>query len=379
MMQIDSKLPQLGTTIFTVMSQLATEHNAINLSQGFPNFPIAQQLQETFNKIGKENVHQYVPMAGYPPLLKAVKDKILLHYDREVDENHELLITAGATQAIFTAIQALIKKGDEVVILDPSYDCYAPAVKLAGGKPVHVNLDENFNVDWNKVNAAFSSKTRMIITNNPHNPSGKVFEEQDILALETILDRFPDVFLLSDEVYEFIHFEKPHISAHTREKLKDRSIITSSFGKTFHVTGWKIGYVVAPKEIMVEIKKVHQYLVFCVNSVCQIALATYLPQADLSKLGSFYKEKRDFFVERMQSSKFELLPSYGSYFVTAKYAKIADLDDIAFSKWLTTEKGVAVIPTSVFNTNKQDNKTIRFCYAKKEETLIQATNLLCKI
>jgi len=379
MMQIDSKLPQLGTSIFTVMSQLATEHNAINLSQGFPNFPIAQQLQETFNKIGKENVHQYVPMAGYPPLLKAVKDKILLHYDREVDENHELLITAGATQAIFTAIQALIKKGDEVVILDPSYDCYAPAVKLAGGKPVHVNLDENFNVDWNKVNAAFSSKTRMIITNNPHNPSGKVFEEQDILALETILDRFPDVFLLSDEVYEFIHFEKPHISAHTREKLKDRSIITSSFGKTFHVTGWKIGYVVAPKEIMVEIKKVHQYLVFCVNSVCQIALATYLPQADLSKLGSFYKEKRDFFVERMQSSKFELLPSYGSYFVTAKYAKIADLDDIAFSKWLTTEKGVAVIPTSVFNTNKQDNKTIRFCYAKKEETLIQATNLLCKI
>lgn len=379
MMQIDSKLPQLGTTIFTVMSQLATEHNAINLSQGFPNFPIAQQLQETFNKIGKENVHQYVPMAGYPPLLKAVKDKILLHYDREVDENHELLITAGATQAIFTAIQALIKKGDEVVILDPSYDCYAPAVKLAGGKPVHVNLDENFNVDWNKVNAAFSSKTRMIITNNPHNPSGKVFEEQDILALETILDRFPDVFLLSDEVYEFIHFEKPHISAHTREKLKNRSIITSSFGKTFHVTGWKIGYVVAPKEIMVEIKKVHQYLVFCVNSVCQIALATYLPQADLSKLGSFYKEKRDFFVERMQSSKFELLPSYGSYFVTAKYAKIADLDDIAFSKWLTTEKGVAVIPTSVFNANKQDNKTIRFCYAKTEETLIQATNLLCKI
>lgn len=378
-MQIDSKLPQLGTTIFTVMSQLATEHNAINLSQGFPNFPIAQQLQETFNKIGKENVHQYVPMAGYPPLLKAVKDKILLHYDREVDENHELLITAGATQAIFTAIQALIKKGDEVVILDPSYDCYAPAVKLAGGKPVHVNLDENFNVDWNKVNAAFSSKTRMIITNNPHNPSGKVFEEQDILALETILDRFPDVFLLSDEVYEFIHFEKPHISAHTREKLKNRSIITSSFGKTFHVTGWKIGYVVAPKEIMVEIKKVHQYLVFCVNSVCQIALATYLPQADLSKLGSFYKEKRDFFVERMQSSKFELLPSYGSYFVTAKYAKIADLDDIAFSKWLTTEKGVAVIPTSVFNANKQDNKTIRFCYAKTEETLIQATNLLCKI
>ncbi len=379
MMQIDSKLPQLGTTIFTVMSQLAAEHNAINLSQGFPNFPIAQQLQETFNKIGKENVHQYVPMAGNPPLLKAVKDKILLHYKREVDENNELLITAGATQAIFTAIQALIKKGDEVVILDPSYDCYAPAVKLAGGTPVHVNLDENFNVDWNKVNAAFSSKTRMIITNNPHNPSGKVFEEQDILALETILDRFPDVFLLSDEVYEFIHFEKPHISAHTRERLKDRSIITSSFGKTFHVTGWKIGYVVAPKEIMVEIKKVHQYLVFCVNSVCQIALATYLPQADLSKLGSFYKEKRDFFVERMQSSKFELLPSYGSYFVTAKYARIADLDDIAFSKWLTTEKGVAVIPTSVFNANKQDNKTIRLCYAKTEETLIQATNLLCKI
>lgn len=379
MMQIDSKLPNMGTTIFTVMSQLAAEHKAINLSQGFPNFPISDGLQETISKVVKENVHQYVPLGGYPPLLDAVKEKIKQHYQREIDSNDELLITAGATQAIFTTVQTVIHPGDEVVILDPSYDCYAPAVKLAGGKPIHVNLEEDFNVDWNKVENAFSSKTKMIITNNPHNPSGQVYEEKDLLALETLLEKYPKVYLLSDEVYEFIHFEKPHISAHTREKLKDRSIITSSFGKTFHVTGWKIGYVVAPKEIMIEIKKVHQYLVFCVNSVCQIALATYLPQTDLNALGAFYQKKRDFFNLSMQNSKFELLPSYGSYFQTARYTEISGKSDVEFAKWLTVEKGVAVIPTSVFNANGEDNKIIRFCFAKTEETLIQATDLLCKI
>ncbi|MGB0933072.1 MAG: methionine aminotransferase [Lishizhenia sp.] len=379
MMQIDSKLPNMGTTIFTVMSQLAAEHKAINLSQGFPNFPIAEGLQNTIARVVQENTHQYVPLGGYPKLLDAVQNKIKRHYNRDINASEELLITAGATQAIFTAIQALIQPGDEVIILDPSYDCYAPAVKLAGGKAIHVNLNEDFNVDWNKVAYAFSSKTKMIITNNPHNPSGQVFELKDIEALELILEKFPKVFLLSDEVYEFIHFEKPHISAHTREKLKNRSIITSSFGKTFHVTGWKIGYVVAPKEIMVEIKKVHQYLVFCVNSICQIALAEYLPKTDLHELSVFYKKKRDFFTAKMTNSKFELLPSYGSYFQTARYTEISDKSDVEFAKWLTVEKGVAVIPTSVFNANGADNKIIRFCFAKTEETIVEATNLLCKI
>lgn len=379
MHKIDSKLPHVGTTIFTQMSQLANEVNAINLSQGFPNFNIDTKLEDIMAKLVRTNAHQYLPMMGYNPLRSAVADKIALHYSRKVDFEQEVLITAGATQGIFTSIQALVHRGDEVVIIDPSYDCYAPAVELVGAKPVHVNMEKGFRVDWNKIENAISSKTRMIIINNPHNPTGMMFDLADIEALEGIMEKYPDLLLLSDEVYEFIHFEKEFISINSREKIRERAIIISSFGKTFHITGWKLGYLVAPKYLLDEIKKVHQYLVFCVNSFGQLALAEYLPQTDLSALSSFYQEKKDFFTAAMQASKFDLLPSYGSYFVTANYSAISDLDDVSFSKWLTTEKGVAVIPTSVFNANKRDDKVVRFCFAKTQDTLQQATDLLCKI
>ena len=351
MSDLISKLPNVGTTIFTVMSKMAAEHNAINLSQGFPNFPVAEELKAEYKKV----------------------------IDRTIDIENEVIITAGATQAIFTGIQAVVNKGEEVIVLDPSYDCYAPSVELAGGVPIHVNLNSDFSVDWNKVEDVISKNTKLLVVNNPHNPGGTVFSKKDIEALEQIMDRHPHLYLLSDEVYEFIHFEQPHISVHTREKLINRSLIISSFGKTFHVTGWKIGYLVAPEPIMKEIKKIHQYVVFCVNSTAQAAQANYLPKADLDELGAFYMEKRDLFKKLMKNSRFELLDCQGSYFQVAKYNEISDLSDVDFSIELTQKHGVAVIPISGFNKDKHDDKLIRFCFAKDEETILKATEKLCKI
>jgi methionine aminotransferase len=374
-----SKLPLVGTTIFTVMSKLATEHNAINLSQGFPNFPVDEKLTEILKSIATESVHQYLPMAGYAPLMEKIGQTIKSSYNRSIETSTELLITAGATQGIYTAIQAFIHFGEEVIILDPSYDCYEPAVILAGGKPIHVSLNDDFSVDWNKVEAAFTAKTKMIIVNNPQNPSGTVLSIKDIEQLETILDKHPNVLLLSDEVYEYITFEEKHISANTREKLKEKSIIVSSFGKTFHITGWKIGYLVAPERLMIEIKKVHQFLVFCVNSVAQVALSKYMDHVDVSQLGSFYQDKRDLFRNLIKDSRFELLKSQGSYFQVASYASISNESDVDFTKRLVLEHGVATIPMSVFNADGKDNKLIRFCYAKDTETLTNAAEKLCKI
>ncbi len=374
-----SKLPLVGTTIFTVMSKLAAEHNAINLSQGFPNFPVDEKLTDILKSIATESVHQYLPMAGYAPLMEKIGQTIKSSYNRSFETSNELLITAGATQGIYTAIQAFIHFGEEVIILDPSYDCYEPAVILAGGKPIHISLNDDFSVDWNKVEAAFTAKTKMIIVNNPQNPSGTVLSIQDIEQLETILDKHPDVLLLSDEVYEYITFEEKHISANTREKLKEKSIIVSSFGKTFHITGWKIGYLVAPECLMIEIKKVHQFLVFCVNSVAQVALSKYMDQVDVNQLGSFYQDKRDLFRNLIKDSRFKLLKSQGSYFQVASYASISNESDVDFTKRLVLEHGVATIPMSVFNADGKDNKLIRFCYAKDTETLTKAAERLCKI
>jgi len=376
---LKSKLPNVGTTIFSVMSKMAAEHNAINLSQGFPNFPVNEELIKSYHDVIDGQFHQYMPMPGYGPLSLEVTQKIALHYGRHVNSENELLITAGATQAIFTTIQALVHSGDEVIVLDPSYDCYAPAVELCAGIPVHVNLTSNFSVDWDKVQDAITSKTRLLIINNPHNPSGSVFSLEDIQALETILDQHPHVLLLSDEVYEYIHFDAPHISANSREKLIDKTIIVSSFGKTFHVTGWKIGYLVAPKGIMDEIKKVHQFNVFSVNSTAQATLAKYLPQADLAKLSGFYKQKRDLFRNLISESKFELLDCKGSYFQVARYNEISSLNDVDFSIEMTRKHGVAVIPISVFNKDQHDDKLIRFCFAKDDDTLIKAAEKLCRI
>lgn len=374
-----SKLPHVGTTIFSVMSKLAAEHNAINLSQGFPNFPVDNKLTDILQNISKHSIHQYTPMAGHPPLLAKIGGMIERCYGRRNNPESEILVTAGATQGIFAAIQALVNSGEEVVILDPSYDCYEPPVLLTGAKSIRIPLNDDFTPNWGRIEAAMNSNTKMLIINNPHNPSGKTLNENDFLELEKLVLKFPKIILLSDEVYEFITFEKKHISVNTRENLKNRSVIISSFGKTFHITGWKIGYLIAPEHLMTEIKKVHQFLVFCVNSVAQVALNEYLDHVDVTQLGSFYQEKRDLFRNLIRESKFELLSSEGSYFQLASFAAISNEADTDFCKRLVTEHGVAAIPLSVFNSDGRDQKLIRFCFAKDTETLTKAAEKLCRI
>ena len=378
-MQFSSKLPHVGTTIFTTMSKMAADYNAINLSQGFPNFPIDPILEEIVRSKTGENVHQYAPMSGLPNLLEKISEMIFNQYNRKIDPASSLLVTAGATQAIFTTIQALVHKNEEVIILDPSYDCYESPVILAGAKPIRIPLNDNFLPDWDKIRSSVSDKTRLIITNNPHNPSGTVWKKEDILELEKLVLDFPNLVVLSDEVYEFISFENKHISVNTSEILKDRSVIVSSFGKTFHITGWKIGYVVAPEFFMKEIKKVHQFLVFCVNSLAQASLAEYMNHIDVSILGRFYQEKRDAFREQLKNSRFELLPCEGTYFQLGSYVNVSDESDVDFAKRLVIENGVATIPLSVFNANGDDRKILRFCFAKDDKTIQQATEKLCKI
>jgi methionine aminotransferase len=360
------------------MSAMANEYDAINLSQGFPNFPVDSRLLSLFKEQIDANVHQYAPMAGLPLLRQEIARKIDIHYQRKVSEQ-DLLVTAGATQAIFTTIQALVHPGEEVIILDPSYDCYESPVILSGAKPVRIPLNEAFLPDWGRIRSSVNDKTRLIITNNPHNPSGKVWSMEDFNELNDLLNEYSNLWVLSDEVYEFITFEKKHISAHQIEGLKDRSIIVSSFGKTFHITGWKIGYLYAPAKVMIEIQKVHQFLVFCVNSPAQATLAHYLPETDLNTLGTFYQKKRDTFRSKMANSRFELLPAEGSYFQVASYKAISDEPDVEFCKRMTREFGVASIPMSVFNADLIDKKLIRFCYAKDDDTLTSATDRLCRI
>lgn len=372
-----SKLPNVGTSIFSVMSKMALEHQAINLSQGFPNFPIDSKLTEIHSRIVLEaQSNQYCPMAGHPELLNGLQKLIFQSYGRTVNSATELLVTAGATQAIFTILQALAEKGDEVVVLDPCYDCYESAIILSGAKPVHVALKEDYLPDWNAIENAITPNTRFIITNDPHNPSGRMWSESDYEALEMLVEKNPRLLVLSDEVYEYITFEKKHISINQRTKLQERALSVSSFGKTFHITGWKIGYIVAPQSLMDEIKKVHQFLVFCVNSTAQATLATYLNEVNVQELGAFYKKKRDLFQSLMKGSRFELLPSEGTYFQLASYTSISNEDDITFTKRILTEHKVATIPVSVFNNDGRDLKHIRFCFAKTDDTLIQATELL---
>lgn len=373
-----SKLPHVGTTIFTTMSALAQEHGAINLAQGFPNFPIDPILQEQLLRVSKENVHQYAPLQGLPSLREKICSLVAQQYDRSVSTG-DVLITAGATQAIFTTIQALVFPGEEVLILDPSYDCYEAPVHLAGARAVRVPLSETFEPDWNLIEAHTTDQTKLLIINNPHNPSGKVWNDSDFQALERLMERFPKLLLLSDEVYEFIAFEKGHQSIHQRSAIRDRAIIVSSFGKTFHITGWKIGYLVCEGHLMNEILKVHQFLVFCVNSVAQAALAAYLDLVDVNLLKGFYQQKRDYFRAGIENSRFELLPAEGSYFQVANFRNISNVSDTDFCRELTIKHGVAAIPISVFNADAKDKGLIRFCYAKTTATLQEAIEKLCKI
>lgn len=376
---IQSKLPNVGTTIFSTMSKLAIENNAVNLSQGFPDFPIDPVLQNLLIEKSSDAVHQYAPMPGNSKLMHQVAQLVQKSYGRKVNEESEVLITAGAAQGIFTTIAALVNRGDEVVILDPSYDCYEPAVLLAGGIPVRVPLSDDFTPDWSAIATAVNQKTILLITNNPHNPSGRVWTKEDYKNLEAIASKHQQFFILSDEVYEYITFEQKHISIHQQAHLIDRSISVSSFGKTFHITGWKIGYIVAPKYLMDEIKKVHQYNVFCVNSVSQAVLADYLEKTDVTTLGHYYQAKRDLFQKGLKHSRFDLMPCEGTYFQTASYKNISTEIDTEFCLQLTKKYGVAAIPISVFNANNEDRKVIRFCFAKQDETLIKATELLCRI
>lgn len=374
-----SKLPHVGTTIFTVMSKLANDTGAINLSQGFPNFPVDKRLTDILAQKATEDVHQYMPMPGSLGLRTKIAELIHANYNRSVSAETEVLVTAGATQAIFTAIIALVHNQQEVLILDPAYDCYDPAIQLAGGIPKHVSLDDNYRPDWAAIEAQCNDQTRMIITNNPHNPSGKMWTSEDFERMEALMDRHKNLIWFSDEVYEFISFDSPHISAHHFERLRERILVCSSFGKTFHITGWKMGYLIAPENLMQEVKKVHQFNVFSVNSVAQACLESYLDLVDVKELGEFYKKKRDLFISLMSSSRFKLLPCDGTYFQLADYSAISTENDVEFCKRLAVEFGVAAIPVSVFNTDGKDRKHIRFCFAKDDTTLINATEKLCKI
>jgi methionine aminotransferase len=376
---MESKLPLIGTTIFTKMSLMAAENKAINLAQGFPNYPIDTQLQNLIGEHSTLDVHQYAPMQGNVILRQEIARLINTKYKCKIDPIDNVLITAGATQGIFTAIQALVSAGEEVIILNPSYDCYEVPILLVGAKPIHISLDKKFRPDWQKINDSVSLKTKMLIINSPHNPSGVLWEESDMLLLVELVQKHPKLIVLSDEVYEFITFEKPHISAAFNEILRERSIIVSSFGKTFHVTGWKVGYLTAPKALLTEIIKVHQYLVFSVNSLAQSVLAAYLPLSNIEQLGQFYKEKRDTFRQALSGSRFTLLPCEGAYFQLASFAAISNKSDIDFCEELTKKHGVAAIPVSAFYSNKFDQQLVRFCFAKDNETILKATKLLCAI
>jgi methionine transaminase len=383
-MNLETKLPRVGTTIFTVMSQLALEHQAINLGQGFPDFSVPEPLVEALARAMREGRNQYAPMAGIPALREAIAAKIADCYGAGVDANSEITVTSGGSEAIFDAIHAVVRPGEEVVVLDPCYDCYEPAIDLAGGVAVHVPLDaETFAVDWAAVEAAFSPRTRMLMINTPHNPSGAVFGAADIAALEALLVRHPQVLLLSDEVYEHMVFDGArHESVLRHPRLRERAFVVSSFGKTYHCTGWKLGYCVAPPALSVEFRKVHQYNTFCSFAPAQYAIADMLREhpEHHHELPAFYQQKRDAFRTALERTRLRPLPVAGGYFQLVDYSAVSDLDDAAFCRWLTTEHKVAAIPLSPFyRTPPTGQRLARLCFAKDSATLEAAVERLAKL
>lgn len=380
-MQIQSKLPDVGTTIFTVMSRLANEHRAINLSQGFPNFDCSPRLIQLVNEYMNKGMNQYAPMAGAMPLREQLAQKIYTLYQNSIHPETEITITAGATQAIYCVIAAFIRQGDEVILVDPAYDSYAPSVVLNGGKPVAYELKSpNYNINWTELEQLVSPKTKMIVVNTPHNPTGSILSAKDMRTLQDLVEKY-DLLVLSDEVYEHLIYDDVlHESALKYPQLFQRTLATYSFGKTFHSTGWKMGYCVASEHLMKEFRKVHQFNVFSVNTPVQYAMAEFLKNPDeYLSLPYFYQQKRDFFEQAMSTSRFEPLSCSGTYFQLYDYSAISDESDIDFAKRLTTEYGVAAIPISVFYTSKRDEKVIRLCFAKTEETLEKAAELLVKV
>ncbi len=389
-MQITSKLPEVRTTIFTTMSKLASDYKAINLGQGFPDFNTDQRLQDLVTQAMFDGFNQYPYMAGDPALREVVAHKVKTLYGHQYNSDSEITITSGATEAIMSIVIGCIGAGDEVIVLEPCYDCYLPAIKLAGGNPICIPMtapsgpQHTFEVDWKLVRSKVTSKTRMIIINFPHNPTGAVMRESDLDALENIVEN-TNIMILSDEVYEHIIFDGvSHLSIANRESLAQRSFLVSSFGKTTHTTGWKIGYVCAPKEMTLELRKVHQFVVFTVPSPLQHALAIYTrdPETYLN-LPMFYQTKRDRLAEGLKKTRFKPLPSPGTFFMLADYSDISDLSESDFSIWLTKEHGVTVIPVAAFyqlpEAKKSNHKIVRFCFAKKDTTLDEAVERLMKV
>ena len=375
---IKSRLPEVGTSIFTVMSKMALDHNAINLSQGFPDFPVSEELIELIYANMKAGHNQYSPMPGAPALKQSIAKVVFETYNRPTDPDTDIIITAGGTEALYSAIAAFIREGDEVIILDPAYDSYDPAVRLNGGVPVHVNLvAPSFQVPWDEVRRKITSRTRAIMINTPHNPTGSVMSPTDMRSLEAIANEH-DLIVISDEVYERLIYEgKKHESVLKYPELSKRSVACFSFGKTFHATGWKVGYTVAPANLTTEIRKTHQFITFAVNTPVQLAIATYLLNPDnYLNLGKFYQAKRDFFLDQIRGSSFEALPCYGSYFQLLSYTNISKKPEIEMAEWMTKEHKVASIPVSVFYKDGTSQGLLRFCFAKREETLEKAGRIL---
>jgi methionine aminotransferase len=375
MRPIDSKLPNVGTTIFTLMSQLAEQHRAVNLSQGFPDFLPPEPLLELVQRAVRGRHHQYALMPGSMALRTAIAEKLAALYGVAADPATEITVTSGATEAIFCAIQAVVQRGDDVIVLDPCYDSYEPSITLAGGRTVHVPLREpHFGIDWQRLSDSLGARTRLVIINSPHNPTGALVSSADLARLAELL-RSSECLVLSDEVYEHIVFDgATHASVLTNAELAERSFVISSFGKTYHATGWKVGYCIAPRTLTDEFRRVHQYVMFATTTPMQHALADYLLEAPQHYVGlpEFYREKRDYFRGLLQESRFELLPVRGTYFQLASYEAISDRSDVEFARWLTAEHGVATIPVSVFCETAPRERLIRFCFARELQTLAGA-------
>ena len=381
-MQIDSKLPHVGTTVFTVMSALAAKHGAVNLGQGFPDFDCDSQLQRLLAEAVAAGHNQYAPMAGVPALREAVAAKTARLYGRSYDAEREVTVTAGATQAIMAAVLAVVRPGDEVIVLEPTYDSYVPSILLAGGTPVYVPLDHarGYAPDWQRVRAAITPRTRLLMLNFPHNPSGTCLSEDDLRALEEML-RGTGVLVLSDEVYEHVVFDgRPHQSLARSAELAERSFVISSFGKTFHITGWKVATCCAPGPLTTELRRVHQFMVFAVNTPAQHALAAFLAEpSHYESLPAFYQAKRDLFVDGLGRTRLRPLACPGTYFVLADYSAVSDEPEADFAVRLVREFGVAAIPIAGLYAQPFDNRIVRFCFAKKDATLRAALERLSRV
>jgi len=380
-MTLSSKLPDVGLTIFSVMSQLAAEHHAINLSQGFPDFDVSPALIDRVIHHMRQGCNQYAPMTGVPALREAIVAKTAAIYDAVYDPESEVTVTSGATEALYAAITAVVRPGDEVIIVEPAYDAYEPAVRLNGGRAVFVPMTfPDYRTDWERVRKAVSVHTRLLILNSPHNPTGSVLTPEDILQLKELVAG-SNLLILSDEVYEHILFDgRRHASMARDPELRRRSFVVSSFGKTYHATGWKIGYCLAPAPMSAELRKVHQYLTFASNTPIQMALADYLgSHTDHLELSDFYQKKRDLFLSLIRTSRFRPLACEGTYFQMLDYAAITDEPDTAFARRMTVEHGVAAIPPSVFYHQLDDHRVLRFCFAKNDTTLREAAEKLCRI